>query len=339
MAISAIGGGSGMLPAAGGGFGNMFANPMFMGGLAMLLGGLQKKRQQTPLQDLMAGMGIASSMQGMQRQKDLYKLQQEEAERKAMQAEEQRQNLQDLMSGDPERIKKASIRMVPETFAKAQFPQPAKPTPAMVEAAALPTLPPEQAEYVRRARTTPQVQVGLTTGKPITAGEYRQESEILMSERMANRIEQLIDEGVDTGSKAAVKAAASASPWTSWAAGSVSDNEAEMYSLVENYSNLLLAAMRGAQVGPMEQAKFEKSLPRLGQSEKLFLANLKTTRDNINMLRKRSVGRREELGQEVEEAVRREQPTPTPDVPFTPPTPAASRWMTTPSGVKYRVVQ
>jgi hypothetical protein len=63
--------------------------------------------------------------------------------------------------------------------------------------------------------------------------------------------------------------------------------EAEAMALSEKLSTTLLQAIRGAQVGPMEQAKFEKQLPRLGQPESLFNENIKLTRDNLEYLSKR----------------------------------------------------
>lgn len=66
--------------------------------------------------------------------------------------------------------------------------------------------------------------------------------------------------------------------------GELSDAESEMMSLSEQLSNQLTAAVRGAAVGPQEQAKFEKQLPRPGQPEKTFRQNLKNTRRNLNIL-------------------------------------------------------
>jgi hypothetical protein len=60
--------------------------------------------------------------------------------------------------------------------------------------------------------------------------------------------------------------------------------DAELASLEENYSNAMIQAARGAQVGPAEQEKFEKSLPRRNQPKAVFLANIKTTTNNINRL-------------------------------------------------------
>ena len=63
-------------------------------------------------------------------------------------------------------------------------------------------------------------------------------------------------------------------------------DDATMLSLEENLSNQLLQAARGAQVGPQEQTKYERSLPRVDQPRELFLANITTTMDNLATLRR-----------------------------------------------------
>jgi hypothetical protein len=67
----------------------------------------------------------------------------------------------------------------------------------------------------------------------------------------------------------------------------LSPEEAAMLSEAENLSNSMIAAMRGASVGPEEQAKFERSLPVVGQPAALFKANLATTRRNLEILNAR----------------------------------------------------
>lgn len=64
----------------------------------------------------------------------------------------------------------------------------------------------------------------------------------------------------------------------------VSEDEARVASAIESLGNTVLAMVRGAQVGPQEQAKFEKQLPRLGQNKALFQANLAATKRNIQFL-------------------------------------------------------
>jgi len=69
--------------------------------------------------------------------------------------------------------------------------------------------------------------------------------------------------------------------------GQLSPDEAKLLSVEENYSNLMLHALRGAQVGPKEQEMFNKSLPRHTQQKELFLRNIKTTVRNLEVLNKR----------------------------------------------------
>lgn len=57
-------------------------------------------------------------------------------------------------------------------------------------------------------------------------------------------------------------------------------------ALTESLSNTLLQAMRGAQVGPKEQERFDRQLPRNGQSPEQFKANFELTRRNIQNLRR-----------------------------------------------------
>jgi hypothetical protein len=74
--------------------------------------------------------------------------------------------------------------------------------------------------------------------------------------------------------------------------GNLTDEEADAISIEQNLSNQLLQAMRGAQVGPLEQERFNKSLPQLDQPEALFKANIKNTMNNLNMLQRRIASQR-----------------------------------------------
>lgn len=67
----------------------------------------------------------------------------------------------------------------------------------------------------------------------------------------------------------------------------LSPEEANTSSNVEQLSNLVLAAMRGAQVGPEEQELFNLQLPRFGQDKELFKANLANTKRNLEIMMKR----------------------------------------------------
>jgi len=70
--------------------------------------------------------------------------------------------------------------------------------------------------------------------------------------------------------------------------GELTDSEADVLSIEQNLSNQLLQAMRGAQVGPMEQERFDKSLPRIEQPLALFKANIKTTMQNLETLQRQT---------------------------------------------------
>ena len=124
-----------------------------------------------------------------------------------------------------------------------------------------------------------------------TAEETRKSGQADAAETMLDRMEELYKTGkVDVGQ---------ISGWMTQQAGAegpvgyvaskfenMTDEEAEMLSLQEASGNLLIAAFRGAQVGPAEQIKFEKQLPRLGQPKELFEKNLILTRQNLAFIRK-----------------------------------------------------
>lgn len=74
--------------------------------------------------------------------------------------------------------------------------------------------------------------------------------------------------------------------------GNLTEEEADAISTTENLSNHLLQVMRGAQVGPMEQERFNRSLPRLDQRREIFEANLRTTMRNLEILQRREAAQR-----------------------------------------------
>lgn len=75
--------------------------------------------------------------------------------------------------------------------------------------------------------------------------------------------------------------------------------EADVLSIEQQLSNQLLQAMRGAQVGPQEQARFDKQLPRVDQPDALFRANISNTMRNLDGLQKRMASQRPiKLGKE-----------------------------------------
>lgn len=111
-----------------GGVSGLMSNPAFMGGLAMLLSGMQKKRYQTPLQDLMSGMGMAGALQQSQRQKEMYEMQKEEFDRKKRLEEQRQQALVDYMQGqaegDMDKMNQAALILEPEAFIKEGIKEP-----------------------------------------------------------------------------------------------------------------------------------------------------------------------------------------------------------------------
>jgi len=61
----------------------------------------------------------------------------------------------------------------------------------------------------------------------------------------------------------------------------LSPDEAKSKSNITQLENLVLAMIRGAQVGPEEQKLFAKQLPQFGQDDTLFAENLSNTKRNI----------------------------------------------------------
>lgn len=72
----------------------------------------------------------------------------------------------------------------------------------------------------------------------------------------------------------------------------LTEQEADVLSIEQQLSNQLLQAMRGAQVGPAEQDRFDKQLPRIDQNEEVFKANIKNTMRNLEGLQKRMASQR-----------------------------------------------
>ena len=113
--------------------------------------------------------------------------------------------------------------------------------------------------------------------------------------RLLNEVDTLVAGGVETGTGAWAKANAAASPILSWAVD-LSADEAKGASNLEMLSNIMLAAQRGAQVGPEEQKRYDKQLPRLGQEKSLFTANLAATKRNLKEMTTRMVEVRKQQG-------------------------------------------
>ncbi len=113
--------------------------------------------------------------------------------------------------------------------------------------------------------------------------------------RLLNEVDSLVAGGMETGTGAWAKANAAASPLLSWAV-ELSADEAKVASNLEMLSNIMLAAQRGAQVGPEEQKRYDKQLPRLGQEKSLFSANLAATKRNLKEMTTRMVEVRKQQG-------------------------------------------
>ena len=116
-----------------------------------------------------------------------------------------------------------------------------------------------------------------------SAGERKQAGQQAVAAANLDRLDELytgqkFKVGPVEGRKLAAKVATGV--------GGLKEPEAEAYALTENLSVSLLAAIRGAQVGPKEQAIFERQLPRLNQPDAVFKNNLELTKRNLDMLSK-----------------------------------------------------
>ena len=125
----------------------------------------------------------------------------------------------------------------------------------------------------------------------LTAGQQTSIGQIEPARQMLDNIEDLVGDEpgagvVDlTSPTLGIRARAAASPTFSKLPGmDLSDEEAQLKTYTTQLSNTMLALMRGAQVGPAEQAKFEEQLPIPGQDENVFRSNLAATRKNLQYL-------------------------------------------------------
>lgn len=189
-------------------------------------------------------------------------------------------------------------------------PETQKPTSLMQNVAAMGMQPgtPEYTDIMRQAVLKPQVAINQmpkpptgywwadpnnpTQGlKPIEGGpatkpsesEAKQRVQQEIGLRLLGEVDALVKGGQETGGMAAMRAFAGSTPMLSWAV-ELSPNEAKTTSNLEQFSNIMLAAMRGAQVGPAEQDRFERQLPRLGQDKALFQANMAASKKNLEAL-------------------------------------------------------
>ena len=129
----------------------------------------------------------------------------------------------------------------------------------------------------------------------LTPEEVKQEAQRYIGMQQLDELERLVTgpDAVDLSplNTFAIEARAGVGPLGRVGAalfpGELTEKQARVISIVESLSNQMLAAMRGANVGPEEQAKFERQLPRLGQDPKLFRENIRRTRENLKILSER----------------------------------------------------
>ena len=107
----------------GGGLQGLMANPMFMGGMGMLLGGMQQKPQQTPLADLAAGMGMAGQLQSQQMRNMLFQQQLTESKREREQRERQQELIAEMTAPGttPQRQREIMGVIAPTEFIKSRL--------------------------------------------------------------------------------------------------------------------------------------------------------------------------------------------------------------------------
>ena len=134
---------------------------------------------------------------------------------------------------------------------------------------------------------------GLVPVNAPTAEEAKQSAQAKTSAQMLDRLAVLAKHPeFDYGAGAAAKAQALAGGSSLWAQGvravteflsgeELSKRDAEVLSLQQALENSLVAALRGAQVGPQEIERFVLQLPQWGQNKDLFWSNVEQTRKNL----------------------------------------------------------
>ena len=139
-------------------------------------------------------------------------------------------------------------------------------------------------------------QKGYRFGKTPTEGEAKQSSSFDVSSRMLGELEDLVDGGADIfGATGLIDKYRSEGDiggialdlLMSEAGSTMTPESIKAMSLVHSLSNELIAAYRGAAVGPEEQKKFESQLPMPGQPKPVFKSNLKLTQKNLAELKER----------------------------------------------------
>jgi len=135
---------------------------------------------------------------------------------------------------------------------------------------------------------------GLMYGKALSDSAVNQQAAMGASNRMVGELTDLQDEGVDiSGVKGFLEDARTGADAIGVATNIIMNyldmpqttKKARAVSTSKALSNQLLQAMRGAAVGPAEQAMFEKQLPVAGQPTKTYEQNLLLTARNLKYIR------------------------------------------------------
>ena len=136
---------------------------------------------------------------------------------------------------------------------------------------------------------------GYVYGYQPTAEEAKTSASSETSIKMANELLTMIDEGLDiSGFKgwAEVQRAGAGlqniflDKVMSGLGYDIDSNSARAISLSENLSNTVLQALRGSAVGPAEQDRVDKQLPRPGQPMDVFKQNIILTIENLERINK-----------------------------------------------------
>lgn len=139
-------------------------------------------------------------------------------------------------------------------------------------------------------------QKGYRFGKTPTEGEAKQSSSFDVSTRMLGELGDLVDNNANIfGASGLIDKYRSEGDvggialdmFMSEMGNTMSPESIKAMSLVHSLSNELIAAYRGAAVGPEEQKKFEAQLPMPGQPKEVFKSNLALTKKNLAELKER----------------------------------------------------
>ena len=135
-------------------------------------------------------------------------------------------------------------------------------------------------------------------GAKLTGEEGRRAGQFALAENNLAALEEAMANGADlSGLGGQFKAARSEGGWVGStlnavmnAAGydNMSPADIEAIGLVSAIENTIVAAIRGAAVGPQEIDQFARQLPRAGMPPELFAENLRLTKENLATLKART---------------------------------------------------